>query len=79
MAVVFPAPRMLELMDAMRKFHIEPKRLRLVHPKADRAPNIVLMEGIKQARPMLTILPPLIVYHQDGTETDELKKIYHLC
>lgn len=77
LAVVFPAARLLELMDAMRKFRVEPKRLRLVYPKADRPPNIVLLEGIKEARPMLSVLAPLIVYQEDGSPTMELKRIYH--
>lgn len=75
--VVFPAQRMLELMECMQDVKIQPKRMRLVHPKIDRAPNLVLLEGVKLGRPMLSIGPPLIVYHEDGTETDEIKRIYH--
>ena len=75
--VVFPAPRMLELMDAMRAVRIEPKRLRLVYPKAGKAPNLVLLEGMKDARPTLHMLPPLIVYGEDGQPTPELDLIYH--
>ena len=75
--VVFPAPRMLELMDAMRAVKIEPKRLRLVYPKVSKAPNLVLMEGMKDARPTLHMLPPLIVYDEMGKPTAELDRIYH--
>jgi len=75
--VVFPAARMLELMDAMRSVKIEPKRLRLVYPKASKAPNLVLLEGMKDARPTLHMLPPLIVYDQEGRPTAELDRIYH--
>ncbi len=76
-AVVFPAQRMLELMDTMRSHKIEPKRLRLVHPKPDRAPNLVLLEGIKLGKPMLHIQAPLMVYDAQGEETDEIRRIYH--
>lgn len=76
-AVVFPAQRMLELMDTMRDAGIEPKRLRLVHPKPDRAPNLALLEGIKLGRPSLSVMPPLIVYTQEGHETEEIRRIYH--
>ena len=75
-AVVFPVQRMLELADAMRANKIEPKRLRMVHPKPDRAPNLVLLEGVKLGKPMLHVAPPLIVYDENGNETDELKRIY---
>ena len=74
--VVFPAPRLLELMDAMRGARIEPKRIRLVHPRYGSAPNLALVEGIKAAKPMLHFLPPLYVRDAQGQETDELRRIY---
>ena len=74
--MVFPAHRMLELFDGMRQNRIEPKRVRLVCGKASKAPYLLLVEGIKNARPMLHWQPPLIVYHEDGTETEELQRIY---
>ncbi len=77
LAVVFPAPRLLELMDTMRLHKLEPKRLRMVHSKLGKAPHLVLVEGVKAARPMLHCLPPLIVYDDQGNPTPELNRIYH--
>ena len=74
--MVFPAPRALELLDGLRANRLEPKRLRMVCAKASKAPYLLLAEAVKNAKPMLTWLPPLIVYHEDGTETQELKAIY---
>ena len=73
---VFPSHRMLELFDSMRANRLEPKRLRMVYGKASKAPYLVLVEGIKNAKPMLHWQPPLIVHHEDGTETAEIQKIY---
>ncbi len=77
MALVYPAPRMLELMQAMEQAHLAPKRFRLVFPSATKAANLVLVEGMKDAKPMLHPEPPLIVYEADGSMTEELKRIYH--
>ena len=77
LSMVFPAARMLELCDALRSCRMEPKRLRMVCAKADRAPYLVLLEAMKNARPALAWQPPLIVYEQDGRETEELQRIYH--
>ncbi len=77
LSMVFPAPRILELCDALREKRMEPKRIRLVCAKADRAPYLVLVEAMKNARPALAWLAPLVVYHPDGSETPELKRIYH--
>ncbi len=77
MALIYPAPRMLELMRQMEQAHITPKRFRLVYPRADQPANLVLLEGVKDAKPMLHPEPPLIVYEMDGAPTAELRRIYH--
>ncbi len=77
LAVVFPAARMLELLDTLRQNKLEPKRLRFVHSHLGKAPHLVLAEGVKAARPMLHCLPPLIIYDEDGKPTKELDRIYH--
>ena len=76
LSMVFPSHRMVELLDLMRSYRVEPKRIRMVCAKASKAPYLLLVEGMKNARPMLHWLPPLIVYHEDGSETEELKRIY---
>ena len=68
---------MLELCDALRKYRLEPKRIRMVCAKVEKPPYLVLIEAMKNARPQLLWQPPLVVYHADGTETDEIKRIYH--
>lgn len=77
LSMVFPSQRLLELCDAMRKHRLEPKRLRMVCAHADDAPYLVLIEAMKNARPGLLWMPPLVVYHPDGRETDEIIRIYH--
>ena len=78
LAVIYPAPRMLEMMMAMERAHLTPKRFRMVYPAADRPANLVLIEAMKDAKPMLHPEPPLIVYEADGSMTPELKRIYHM-
>ena len=77
-AMIYPAPRMLEAMQTLSAARLEPKRVRLIYPSAQKPANLVLIEAMKDAKPMLHHMPPLIVYEQDGRMTDELKHIYHL-
>jgi len=77
-AMIYPAPRMLEVMTALNKARLEPKRIRLIYPYADKPANLVLIEAMKDAKPMLHPEPPLIVYQADGSMTEELKRIYHI-
>lgn len=64
--------RLVELLLVMRKYRLEPKRLCFVYPKQAREANMILIEGIKDGRAGLKILPPLFVYGEDGKYTKEL-------
>ena len=78
MALVYPAAQLVHLSGLMHQAHLEPKRLRLVHPFAGQEANLVLIEGVKDARPSLTVLPPLVIYEQPGLLTKELRCVYHI-
>lgn len=73
---VFPAPRLLELCDAMRGARVEPKRVRLIVSRPESAPKLALVEGKKRGRPGLHLLPMLITHTADGGFTDEMRRIY---
>lgn len=73
---VFPAPRFLELCDAMRAARIEPKRVRFVVARENAAPKLVLVEGLKGGRPALHVQPMLITHDAHGNFTPEMRRIY---
>ena len=75
---VFPAARMIELSDAMRKYRMAPKRIRMVHSRVEKAAHLCLMEGMLDARPGLIIEPPLVIYDENNAYTPELRRIYGL-
>lgn len=68
--------RLAEIMTAMTKHRLEPKRMRLVYPFADKEPNMVLLEGLKGGRSRITVEKPLIVYQKPGVYTEEICEIY---
>ena len=76
LCAVFPAPRFLQLCDAMRAAHVEPKRVRFVAARASAAPKLVLVEGLKGGRPGLHLQPLLITHTEDGGFTEEMQRIY---
>ena len=76
-SMVFPAQRMLELMDALRAKRLEPKRVRMVCAREDRPPYLMLVEAMKNGRSFLQWMPPLIVRRRDGLESDEIRRVYH--
>lgn len=68
--------RLAEILGKMSLYGIEPKRMRLVHPYVDKEPNMVLVEGMRGAKPRMTVEKPLIVYGENGEYTKELLKMY---
>jgi tRNA1(Val) A37 N6-methylase TrmN6 len=76
-AFVHRAGRLIDIITAMRANRLEPKRVRLVYPKAGKEANTLLIEGIKDGKPDLKILPPLIVYGDDGEYTEEVRALLY--
>ena len=68
--------RLSEIFCKMTGYGIEPKRMKLVHPYADREPNMVLIEGLRGGKPRMTVEKPLIVYQEPGKYTDEILQLY---
>ena len=68
--------RLTEIFSEMQNCHIEPKRMRLVYPSADREPNMVLIEGRKGGRKRLECEKPLIIYDETGEYTEEIRMDY---
>lgn len=68
--------RLADIMVLLRKYRLEPKRMKLVYPFIDREPNMVLLEANRGGRPRLTVEKPLIVYREPGVYTDEIYEIY---
>jgi tRNA1(Val) A37 N6-methylase TrmN6 len=76
-AFVHRSGRLIDMITAMRANRLEPKRVRLVYPKAGKEANTLLIEGIKDGKPDLKILPPLIVYGENGEYTEEVRELLY--
>ena len=77
-AFVYPAPRLLDLMCAMRVNKLEPKRVRLVLDRPGAKPKLALLDAVKGAGSWLDWLPPLVLREEGGGPTAEYRRIYRL-
>ena len=68
--------RLNEIIENIRKYRLEPKRIRFVYPKVSKDANLVLIKAVKYANSFLKVEKPLIIYNEDGSYTDEILKIY---
>lgn len=69
--------RLVDIMCLMRKYKIEPKQIKFVCPNVDKAPNLVLIKGVKNGGVFLKMEKNLYVYNKDGSYTDEILEIYN--
>lgn len=69
--------RLTDIFVTLRENRLEPKTLRMVYPAAHKAPAMVLIEAVRGGKPMLNVLPPLIIYDAQGKYTDEVVRIYY--
>lgn len=75
--ICYPPDGMAALFRAMGDNRLEPKAFRLVFPKEERPPCLLLMEARKGGGAGLKVLPSLII-SRGGEKTEEFKKIYTL-
>ena len=75
-SIVHRPERLVEIIDAMRKNNIEPKRVQFVYPGKNKEANILLIEGSKNGKPGIKILPPLYTHNEDGSYTDDVLKYF---
>ena len=58
--------RLTEILIKMNHYKIEPKRIQFIHPYIDKEPAMVLIEGVRGAKPRVTVEPPIIIYGKSG-------------
>lgn len=75
--IVYRPERLVELIVLLRKYNIEPKKMRFVNSKIDKDPKLVVIKAIKGARPFLKVEKPLVIYDNNGDYTKEILEIYH--
>ena len=78
LALVYPCARLSHALVTLTAARLEPKRLRLVQGRADKAPGLALIECRKGGRPGLRTEPALILKNPDGTDTAEARRIYRM-
>ena len=76
LAMVHRPERMVEIINMMQKYGIEPKKIRFVYSKVGKESNILLIEGVKNGNVGLRVLSPLYVHNKDGSYVEEIKEMF---
>lgn len=68
--------RLIEIISVMKRYALEPKRLKFVHPFLNREANMVLIEAVRGGGSMVKVEKPVIVFKEPGVYTDEIRQVY---
>jgi tRNA1Val (adenine37-N6)-methyltransferase len=75
MTVIYPAARLVDLLQSMRNAALEPKRVRMVHSFAGAPASLVLAEAVKGGRSGMAVDSPLVIYDTGRKYTEEVEAI----
>lgn len=68
--------RLADIICLMRQYKVEPKIVRFVCKKTGDEPWLVLVEGRRDGKSGMRVMPNLFVYKENGDYSDEMLKIY---
>ena len=75
-AIVHRPDRMIDILNIMQKYDVEPKRIRFVYPKMNRDSHVLLVEGMYKGKKGLKIEPPLYAHNDDGSYSNEVRRMF---
>lgn len=74
--MVHRVDRLIDIIETMKKYSLEPKRIQFCYTKIEKEGKILLIEGVKNGNPNLRILPPLIAHDNDGNYSETVLKMF---
>lgn len=74
--IVHMPERLADILNLLRHYQIEPKQMQVVYPQKNKEPNLILIKGVKNAKPFLKIKKPLFIYTDKGEYTEDILEIY---
>ncbi len=76
LVVIYPASRAADLIEEMAGFHLEPKRMQLVHSHEKDEARLILVEALKEGHVQVRILPPFILYNSAEEYTPTARELF---
>lgn len=71
-AIVHRTERLVDIIETMKKYNIEPKKIQYVYSNLNSVSNILLIEGVKNGKSGVKVLNPLYIYDENGHYTTQI-------
>ena len=76
-AMVHRSERFISIIETMRKYRLEPKKVQFIYSKEGKNSDLFLIEAVKNGNSGLKILPGLIVNNEDGSYREGIRDLFH--
>jgi len=76
-AMVHRTERMIEIIELMKKYRIEPKKIQFIYPKDGKISDLFLLEGMKNGKSGLKMLSPMVIHNEDNSYTNDVRKLFN--
>lgn len=74
--MVHRADRFPEIISCLKRNDFSPRKIQFVHAKPNALAHLVMIESVSGGNCQVKILPSLVLQNEDGSESDEVVKIY---
>lgn len=74
-SIVHRPERLVEIIDTMKKYNIEPKEIKFIYKNAESDSKLIIIHGQKNGKSGLKISNPLFIYNMDGTYSVEYNNL----
>ena len=75
-AMVHRSERFIEIMDCLKKYNLEPKKIQFIYPKSVANSDLFLIEATKNGKSGVKILPGIIIHNNDDSYTDYVRGMF---
>lgn len=75
--IVHRPERLVDILNLMRKYKIEPKLMQMVYSYHNKPPKLVLIKGIRNANPFLKLEKNIYIYDKDRNYSKDIEEMYN--
>ena len=77
-ALVHRTERLVEILETLKKYNLEPKRLQFIYPNYNKESKLFMIEATLNGNKGLKLESPLFIHNEDGTYRDDIKLLFNL-
>ena len=75
-AMVHRSERFFEILDCLKKYRLEPKKIQFIYPKSNYNSDLFLIEATKNGKIGLKVFPPIVIHNDDDSYTEYVKSLF---